>query len=427
MASVADMNVEMEGGVGPAGGSALGSSQGEEAALAGQPPWDLIALLALAFIVFGWMALAVSYNPSHGAQFAFEQFHTVALHQFQTLPWDRFLHEMHTTYGPAFYALVGSLHLPTDGVRAVGLVMHLLSTLVLLRVALCIGAPWQRAALLSAALFASPFQFGPALWGHPDALATLLMMLGLGATLLTGRGAHRSVSIGLLPVTVLVHQAGAAVVAASCLDDLRLKRHADMALKLLVTSAMLYLLYRVWDGFTPPSLQRAVQINARAFLMAFTLLALGLHAWDRLNTRTRPLVLLARFALLWPIFTALYALSPPFTGGGFVFSRLDILDGGMLPVNLASPALMAAVVAWSWTSLVSYRLSTAQITLCAAVLATGQALYLKDIDFFFWPLLLMRLVRWGRQRPQMRDALMRSAVVWTLVSLALATLSYSQL
>jgi hypothetical protein len=59
--------------------------------------------------------------------------------------------------------------------------------------------------------------------------------------------------------------------------------------------------------------------------------------------------------------------------------------------------------------------------------ATGQALYLKDIDFFFWPLLLLRLVRWGQQRPQMRDALMRSAVVWTLVSLTLATLSYSQL
>lgn len=404
-----------------------GLLSGEASALEGQPPWDLLALLTLAFIVFGWMALAVSYNPSHGAQFAFERFHTVALHQFQTLPWDRFLHEMHTTYGPAFYALVGSLHLPTQGVRAVGLVMHLLSTLLLLQVALRTGAPWQRAALLSVAFFASPFQFGPALWGHPDALAMLLTMLGLGATLLASAGAHRSVSIGLLPLTVLVHQAGAAVVAASCLDDLRLRRFADMALKLLVTTLMLTLLYRVWDGFTPPSLQRATQINTRAFLMAFTLLALGLHAWDRLNTRTRAIVLLARFALLWPLFTALYAVSAPFAGGGFIFSRLDLLDGGRLPVNIASPALMAAVVAWSWASLVGYRLSTAQITLCAAVLATGQALYLKDIDFFFWPLLLMRLVRWGQQRPQMRDALMRSAVVWTLVSLTLATLSYSQL
>jgi hypothetical protein len=400
---------------------------GEASVLEGQPPWDLLALLTLAFIVFGWMALAVSYNPSHGAQFAFERFHTVALHQFQTLPWDRFLHEMHTTYGPAFYALVGSLYLPTEGVRAVGLVMHLLSTLLLLQVALRTGAPWQRAALLSVAFFASPFQFGPALWGHPDALAMLLMLLGLGATLLVGRGTRRSVSIGLLPMTVLVHQAGVAVVAASCLDDLRLRRYADMALKLLVTSAMLYLLYRVWDGFTPPSLQHATQINTRGFLMAFTLLALGLHAWDRLNTRTRAVVLLARFAMLWPVFTAVYALSAPFAGGGFIFSRLDTLDSGWLAVNVASPALMAVVVAWSWTSLVGYRLSTAQITLCAAVLATGQALYLKDIDFFFWPLLLMRLVRWGSQRPQMRDALMRSAVVWTLVSLTLATLSYSQL
>jgi hypothetical protein len=393
-----------------------------------QPPWDLIALLALAFIVFGWMALAVSYNPSHGAQFAFERFHTVALQQFQTLPWNQFLHEMHTTYGPAFYALVGSLHLPTEGVRAVGLVMHLLSTLILLQVALRLGAPWQRAALLSVAFFASPFQFGSALWGHPDALATLLMMLGLGATLLAGPGTHhRSVSIGLLPLTVLVHQAGAAVVASSCLDDLRLRRYADMALKLAVTSAMLYLLYRVWDGFTPPSLQSARQFNTRAFLVAFTLLALGLHGWDRLNTRTRGVVRLARFALLWPLFTALYAASAPFQGGGFIFSRLDVLDGGVLPVNLVSPALMAAIVAWCWTSLAGYRLSSAQITLCAAVLASGAALYLKDIEFFFWPLLLMRLVRWGPQRPGLRDALMRSAVVWTLVNLSLATLSYSQL
>jgi hypothetical protein len=254
------------------------------------------------------------------------------------------------------------------------------------------------------------------------------MMLGLGATLLAGPGTpHRSVSIGLLPLTVLVHQAGAAVVASSCLDDLRLKRHADMAIKLVVTSAMLYLLYRVWDGFTPPSLQSARQLNTRAFLVAFTLLALGLHAWDRLNARTRMLVLLARFALLWPLFTAVYAACAPFEAGGFIFSRLDVLDAGLLPVNVASPALMAAVVAWSWSSLAGYRLSTAQITLCAAVLASGPVLYLKDIEFFFWPLLLMRLVRWGHQRPSVRDALMRSAVVWTLVNLTLATLSYSQL
>lgn len=402
-------------------------SPGDEPSLEGEPPWDLIALLTLAFIVFGWMALAVSYNPSHGAQFAFERFHAVALNQFQTLPWGQFLHEMHTSYGPAFYALVGSLYLPTEGVRAVGLVLHLLSTLILLQATLRLGAPWQRAALLSVAFFASPFQFGSALWGHPDALATLLMVLGLGATMLPGRGPHRSVSIGLLPMTVLVHQAGAAVVAASCLDDLRLKRYADMALKLVVTSAMLYLLYRVWNGFTPPSLQTAHQVNTRAFLMAFTLLALGLHAWDRLNTRARGLVLAARFALLWPLFIGLYAVSAPFEGGGFLFSRLDLLEAGTLPVNLASPALMAAVVAWSWTSLVGYRLSSAQILLCSAVMATGHTLYLKDIDFFFWPLLLMRLVRWGSKRPSVRDALMRSAVVWTLVSLTLATLSYSQL
>lgn len=44
-----------------------------------QPPWDLIALLVLAFIVLGWMALAVSYNPSRGAQHTFESLHSVVL------------------------------------------------------------------------------------------------------------------------------------------------------------------------------------------------------------------------------------------------------------------------------------------------------------------------------------------------------------
>ena len=56
-----------------------------------QPPWDLIALLELAFIVLGWMALAVSYNPSRGAQHTFESLHSVVLHQYQTLPWRSFL------------------------------------------------------------------------------------------------------------------------------------------------------------------------------------------------------------------------------------------------------------------------------------------------------------------------------------------------
>ena len=66
-----------------------------------QPPWDLIALLVLAFIVLGWMALAVSYNPSRGAQHTFESLHSVVLHQYQTLPWRSFLTEMHSRHGPA--------------------------------------------------------------------------------------------------------------------------------------------------------------------------------------------------------------------------------------------------------------------------------------------------------------------------------------
>ena len=126
-----------------------------------QPPWDLIALLVLAFIVLGWMALAVSYNPSRGAQHTFESLHSVVLHQYQTLPWRSFLTEMHSRHGRAFYALVSALGLSLEGMRAAGLVMHLTSTLLLLQIALRLGTSWQKAALLASAFFASPFQFGP--------------------------------------------------------------------------------------------------------------------------------------------------------------------------------------------------------------------------------------------------------------------------
>ena len=178
-----------------------------------QPPWDLIALLVLAFIVLGWMALAVSYNPSRGAQHTFESLHSVVLHQYQTLPWRSVLTERHSRHGPACYALVSALGLSLEGMRAAGLVMHLTSTLLLLQIALRLGTDWQKAALLASAFFASPFQFGPALWGHPEALAMLLLVLGLAVPRLS-RGLSRHAPVVLLPLTVTVEPSGAAAVAA---------------------------------------------------------------------------------------------------------------------------------------------------------------------------------------------------------------------
>lgn len=402
----------------------------DKAPIESQPPWDLIALLALAFIVFGWMALAVSYNPSHGAQPAFERLHAVALHQFRTLPWERFLHEMHTTHGPAFYALVGSLDLPAKGVRAVGLAMHLVSTLVLLQAALQFGVTWWRAALLSAAFFASPFQFGPALWGHPETLATLLAVVALGAAVHPQGPSRRQRALGavLLPLTVLVHQAGAALVAASCVDDLRARRHGTLAIKLGMTVLLLCLLVRVWDGLTPPSAGQVLQWQPRALLAALALLVLGLHGLDRAGWAAGWGDRLRRFALLAPAVVLVYAVAPPFAGGGFVFSRLDALEAAWLPagwgVPLASPLLIAAVLAWCWASLRRQPAAAAQIGICALVLGTGETLYLKDVDFFFWPLLLMRLVRRGRPAPGAVRGLVGSAALWTGVCLTLATWSY---
>ena len=94
-----------------------------------------------------------------------------------------------------------------------------------------------------------------------------------------------------------------------------------------------------------------------------------------------------------------------------------------------SAALIALVLAWSWNALRSDRLASAQILICAAALAcAGQgSLYLKDVDFFFWPLLLMRLLRWGAHRPALRESLLQAAILWTGIALTLATLSYPTL
>lgn len=396
----------------------------EEEDLASQPPWDLIALLVLAFIVLGWMALAVSYNPSHGAQGAFERLHSVELLQFRTLPWRTFLLEMHGRYGPVFYALIGALGLPLESARAVGLVMHLASTLLVLQLALHLGTSWWRASLLATAFFASPFQFGPALWGHPEAMATLLLVLGIVVPRL-GDGTHRRASVVLLPLTVTVDPSGTALVASSCLDDLRQRRWVDLLPKAAAALLALALLGLAWGGVAPPLLHEpAREPSLRAFLIALALLVLGLHAGDRINRRAGTAVLLQRFLMLWPLVVVLYGLSPALPAGGFVFSRIDRLESAQLVPNLLSPALIAAVLAWSWNSLRDYRLSSAQILVCAAALSLGGALYLKDVDFFFWPLLLMRLVRWGGRRPALRESLLLAAIVWTVVGLTLATLSY---
>ncbi|GIX51281.1 hypothetical protein CQA4T8M7_05370 [Sphaerotilus natans] len=394
-----------------------------------QPPWDLIALLVLAFIVLGWMALAVSYNPSRGAQHTFESLHSVVLHQYQTLPWRSFLTEMHSRHGPAFYALVSALGLSLEGMRAAGLVMHLTSTLLLLQIALRLGTNWQKAALLASAFFASPFQFGPALWGHPEALAMLLLVLGLAVPRLS-RGLSRHAPVVLLPLTVTVEPSGAAAVAASCLDDWRCRRWLALLPKAGVALLALLTIHLTWREMPARGLSDALPLpHARAFLIALALLVLGLLAGDRINRRVRPAVLLHRFLLLWPGVVVLYALSPALVGGGFVFSRLDRIEGALLAVHLASPALIALVLAWSWNALRSDRLASAQILICAAALAcAGQgSLYLKDVDFFFWPLLLMRLLRWGARRPALRESLLQAAILWTGIALTLATLSYPTL
>ncbi|MDQ5898385.1 MAG: hypothetical protein QG612_2471 [Pseudomonadota bacterium] len=197
-----------------------------ETDLEAQPPWDLIALLVLAFVVLGWMALALSFSPGPGVQGAFERLHSVALQSYRTVPWRTFLTELPTHYGPLFYALVGGLGLSLEGMRAAGLVMHWVSTLLMLQLALRLGLAWQPAVLLTSSFFVSVFQLGAALWGHPETLSMLLWVLGLSVPVLA-KGGARQASAWLLPLTVGGDPAGSARVASSCLDDLRRRLRSD--------------------------------------------------------------------------------------------------------------------------------------------------------------------------------------------------------
>jgi len=381
-----------------------------------QPPWDLIALLVLAFVVMGWMALALSFSPGPGDQGAFERLHSVALHAYRTLPWRTFLMELPTHYGPLFYALVGGLGLSLEGVRAAGLVMHWVTTLLMLQLALRLALAWQSAVLLASAFFVSVFPLGAALWGHPETLSMLLWMLGLSAPLWVP-GAPRQAAAWLLPLTVGVDPAGSALVAASCLDDLRRRCWPTLAPKAGVAMVVLVGLHGVGGDFPVSALP---QMRVGLIALAVLLLVLGdvppatgrSPAWPGVRVR---------FLALWPIVAMLYALSPPLALDA-AGNRLGLGREGLQALSLASPALVAAVLAWRWEALRADPLTGVQALVCAITLACGASggasFDLRALDAFFWPLLLMVLIR----RPDRRPALIRGALIWSAAGLLMQSL-----
>lgn len=380
--------------------------------------------LLLAMTLIGVLALKAGYNPSHGAQGDFVRFHWVTVEQFRHMPWPVFMQRMETASGPLFYALLGSLPVEAGSGRALVLMLHLLSSLLLmalLRGRLSAGAT----AAVVLAFFVSPFQLGPALWGHPEALATLMALLALGWR---DRQGGAPMARWLLPLGVAVRQTGVALVAVSVLDDLRRRRLVSAAATLALTGAVLLVLVRTWGGLTPPTFRDHLMPSTRTLLAVVTMLAFGLCAWDPVNRRGEPARWVARVLLLWPLLALAYNLTGPFERGGFLFSRLDALDAQRLPVSLASPLVMALALGWCWRSLRAQPWLVLQIAACAAVLASSNVLYVKYVDHLFWPLLVTRFVAEpadaassARLRPA---AGVQAALAWSGAHLLLVTLMY---
>jgi len=386
--------------------------------------WAYLALLMLAMIVAGSVALATDYNPSQGARGDFEHYHFLTIELFRHLPWSQFLHDMRTASGPLFYALVGSAPLGAGGVRAAVLMMHVVSSTLLVLLALRQQLSTRAAAVLGVAFFASPFQLGPALWGHPETLGTLMMLAAIG---LNRRGVQ-SLAPWLLPLSVAVRQTSVALVGASVLTDLKLHRFGAAATKLTLTLPVIAALAWAWGGLTPPAFHQNLMPSTRSLLASLTLLTLGLCAWDRSDARTSRDYLRVCL-LLFPLIALLYNLCGPFRDGGFVFSRLDSMEARWLSLNLISPLLMAMALSWCWRSLRGDPLMSAQILVCAVVSGASNLFYVKYADYFFWPLLLMRLIQTDHMGPAHAsepETLVRAALAWTSASLVLVTLWYRQ-
>jgi hypothetical protein len=417
---IAVLNAESDVCVGRPGGSARTGRQSIPL---------LLAVLVLGCI--GVWLLAVGYNPSNGAQGDFEKYHLVTVQQYVELPWRTFLREMLTASGPVFYAVLGALHLDRGELaRPAVLLMHLGSTGLL-------GVLAQRSRLgvtvslvLMAAFFFSPFQLGPALWGHPETLATLMVMASavwrLPSRSSPGRDPQGWMTLWLLPLTVAVRQTSLAIVAAQMLDDLQQRRYRSALVQGGVSVALLAALAMAWGGLTPPPFHDHLQPSLRTGLVALAMLLPTLMAGSVRGALRPGLAVLVRRWLCWmPLMVAMYSLSAPFERGGFIFSRFDALEADRLSgfggMALLSPAVIAAVVAWCWGAMRANALLSVQILGGCLVLAASNVFYVKYVDFFFWPLLCMALVR--ADVPG-RKALVYSAACWTTVHLLLVSIVY---
>ncbi|MDO9004527.1 MAG: hypothetical protein Q7V20_13850 [Aquabacterium sp.] len=379
----------------------------------------MAALFLLGCLALGVLFCKIEYNPSFGARIDFTRFHYPTIEQFRTLDFFAFLREMNTASGPLYYALMGSTPMGPDSIRISTLLLHVMSTgLVWWLAYRRLGAtawPW----LLAGAFYFSPFQLGPALWGHPETLATLLVFLALW---LHTQGFVATASV-LSALSVTSRQTAIAILGGLGLWDLQQGRFKNLALKMALAGAMLLALVYHWHGLTPPKFQDHMAVSGRTFLVSMAMMGLALFNWKLLPTRTswRPLLLV--WLILLPVCLIAYNASIHFDRGGFIFSILDKMDAQRWGWCLSSPVILSGILALCVPPLREDPMTALTLLGLSATLAISNVFYIKYVDFYIWPLALSMFAFAAHQDARL-ITLTKSLAAWSVVNLALVSLRY---
>lgn len=377
------------------------------------------ALWALGLTLVGGLLLQLGYNPSHGAKIDFERYHYPTVQLFRELDFRTFLSQMHTASGPLYYAVVSPLGASEGAVRGVTLLMHVASTCLFLSVAWLALGEVLLASLLTLAFYLSPFQMGPALWAHPETLATLLVMLGL---VLEARCGPRLGAV-LVALSTTCRQTDIGIIGVLGLRDVANRSFQPLVWRSVLALALLALLAWAWGGLTPPGFVDQVSPNARTFWVSLVLLAVALCSGDVGSLRPSGRQFFVVFLPLAVVCGLSYNLSGPFDRGGFVFGVLDHLEAPRWPWRVLSPLLASAMLAFYWRCLWRQPQRTLSMLGLACVLAVSNVFYVKYVDFYVWPVGMSVLLSLGKEGVAARR-LAASLIAWSAANLVLVTLRY---
>lgn len=381
---------------------------------------SLLMFVGLCLLLGAW-AWQAEYNPSYGAKIDFIKYHFTSVALYESADFQTFMREMPTASGPLYYAVMGQTPMPADAARFITLCMHIASTALVLLISrkFINSALWP--ALLALAFFVSPFQLGPALWGHPEALATLMVF---AAVLAQERGWHSLASV-LTAMTITCRQTTIALIGHVGLQDLRQRRFAQMGLKAVLALVLLLWMFQHWHGLTPPKFQDHLSPNGRTFLVAFALGCAALLSFEAQATWPGLKQVLTRALIAFPACALLYNLSPGFERGGFLFSLIDRLEAQhQLPMALLSPLALSGMLAVFTAPLKRDPWMLLSMLGCALTLAVSNVYYVKYTDFYAWPLALS-LMPTQASDAQKTLRIAKSLVCWSVANLLLVSIRYA--